>query len=103
MRFLQRLNQVRSMENSSKDEEAIPSKGKVWRAWYSYDAALLATFLTLTNGAGGLIAGIETFARGGQLLAEEAMIQTTVGGTVFFFSLVMLGILFSRLKVQRFL
>jgi hypothetical protein len=91
------------MENSIKDEEAILSKGKVRRAWYSFDAALLATFLTLTNGAGTLIAGIETFARGGKLLSGEAMIQTTVGSTVFFLSLVMLGILFSRLKVQIFL
>lgn len=88
------------MENSNKGDDGI---GKAWSAWHNHNAAILATFLTLTNGAGGLIAGIETFVRGGQLLAEEARIQTTVGGTVFFFSLVMLAILFSRLKVQIFL
>jgi hypothetical protein len=86
------------MEHTEKDTERR-SKWRWCGAWYSHNAALVATFLTLSNGAGILISGIESFAFGGLLLVEEAVIETMVGSIVMFFSLMILIILLTRLKV----
>ena len=86
------------MGHTEKDTESR-SKWRWCGAWYSHNAAIVATFLTMSNGAGILISGIESFALGGRLLIEEAVIETLVGSTVIFISFLLLIILFSRLKV----
>ena len=87
------------MEHIEKDTEGRSKWG--WcSAWYSHNAAIVATFLTMSNGAGILISGIESFAFGGRLVIEEAVIETLVGSIVIFFSLLILVILFTRVKVH---
>lgn len=89
------------MEESSKSLKPTQSKWRICGAWYSHNAAIIVTFLTMSNGAGSLISGIESFVLGGTLVHEEAAMETAVGSTVIFFSIVMLVILLSRLKVHK--
>lgn len=86
-----RYNDTRPLKSSSSSRGCL--------AMNTDTGAILFTVLTIGNGLISLVGGLQYFAAGGSLVPHLDAIQTGAGSILVLLSILMLGLLLTKLKV----
>ena|SRR5271170_3627542 len=87
---------------TSNNISPLQRKRERFCAWNFQTAAIVVTFVSLLNGAASFVYGIQIFIDGGSFVPDEDTVEVAVGTIIGVISLLMLGVLYTRLRVSHF-